>query len=261
MTLKIPNRQQFFMPRSMKYEEDGFYQASSTSGSWYTVTDYTGPGVLFQVGIYEEADVEKCRLRMTLSGLTAVTWQIDNYEGYIHSNVISDSYAAITGAWEFFAVKAEVRQDSGVAHDLAGQTHYGIFSEEKERRIIPAGDPLPDRDYTYPFDVMAVFFKSDLREEWSSKIEFLPNPGMKIFYAPDGTPLGNWKKALFGPAGIAGKDYAINQPRKVWIDDPRDGEIVVEINGQKYKAPVKGGVLVNKDLPKKNIPGIIDITE
>lgn len=119
--------------RSMEYKSDDLHQVSATAnhGTLYTVTDYSGKGILFNVGEYVNVagGYQYCYIKVTVDG-TATILDVDvtsNLCALIYANV-DQKGALIPLGLEFNAsLKVEIANDAGSAYNIAGQTHYGVF--------------------------------------------------------------------------------------------------------------------------------------
>jgi hypothetical protein len=138
------------------------------------------------------------------------------------------------------SLKVEGRRD-GDENIFYIQTTYGIYSEEFKRELITAGAALPDRSYTYPFDVMLIWFKGS--HGVSNKVQFLPPPNVDITYDKDGTPTGKYKEAAY--------DLTVNGPRAVWEQKNVTKTVPLIIDGVKYDAAIENGILIADGLPTK----------
>jgi len=151
--------------QSMTWEEDGVYQAAAAAShaTEYTCTDYTGSGKLLSMGWYQDGETAwDCYNTITIDG-NAHTWDGNVVNllcglAFCNSQTGGKSITVPLGLEFQTSLLVKFANDAAGAHILAGQTMYGILSEEYHREIILAGQPLPNRDYVYPFDVMLVHF-------------------------------------------------------------------------------------------------------
>jgi len=166
--------------QSMTWEEDVKVQ-TPVDGTWYEITNYSGVGRLMQVGAYA-AVTATAELRITTDGnahiLPKTTWITATGAVGAVEQMFRGGAAAYTGFnfnLEFTTTLViEIRRD-GDTNDLVGWASYGILSKEFKREIIPAGQPIPDRNgtprpKTYPFDLMLIWFQGS--HGISNKIQF-----------------------------------------------------------------------------------------
>jgi hypothetical protein len=139
------------------------------------------------------------------------------------------------------SLKVEVRRD-GDTNAIRCWASYGILSEEFKREVIPAGKELPNRNYTYPFDVMVVWFRGS--HGVSNKVQFPSGYKIDLSFQGDGTPVGDLKKAVF--------NTTVKSPyRENWVGSNDSVTVPVEYDNKFYLAEANSGKLVSTGLPKK----------
>lgn len=222
-------------PFSMAWEEDYLNANAGTpaDGTWYTCTDYSGKGRLFMVGMYT-VTTQTGEVKITSDGdahtLAKATVALINYM----AAGLAAGYYNFPFSLEFkSSLKVEGRRD-GDSNALTMWTSYGILSEEFKREIIPAGGTLPGRDYTYPMDVMVIWFQGS--HGISNKIQFLPSPNVSLLYDPDGNPIG-------GECKEAKYIKTVKGPRVSWEKPKGSKDIVVIAEGKQYNIKTVDGVV------------------
>ncbi|HNU70589.1 MAG TPA: hypothetical protein PKL48_02630 [Thermodesulfobacteriota bacterium] len=256
--------------RSMKVEVDVVYQAAAPAAhaALYNVTDYSGSGVLKRVSQLNPSGAEYCYLTITIDGGTAeainadgVTGQKELMYGYFSNDVSLDLYAEFNSA---LLVKIANDHASNTAN-ISGLCAYAHLSEEISREIIPAGQPLPDRDHTYPFDVLVVRYATG-----GSSIKFLSSEMPRTWFDAQGRLQGKLVKPKYNPVAIgqAGIDYETGSPKFVYEDAVEDKVVDVVLTdmdgypGSKvFSVPIVKGVIDSQYLPVKPSAIKVDATK
>lgn len=235
--------------RSMAPEEDGLMQsaAAANHATFYTATDYTGKGILVSLGLFHELNIAYLYPRVTSDG-NSMIWDVDGISEALmrcYSVLYNASnlwYSAIPFHLEFkSSLKVEIANDYGSASSIGVQVFYSIMSKEFNREIINAGQPLPDRGYTYPFDVMVVWFTGEYGV--SNKIQFPQEPKMSLHYDNDGFLQGQLRTAVFNNDVKA-------QSRYIWEDLPDDKVQAIRIDDVVYNVPLIKGKFDSRDFPE-----------
>lgn len=232
---------------STTWEEDFLNQAVTVSQTWYTVTSYSGMGILCGAAATFTTTPETGEARITIDG---TAHDLTKNTAYLVTGYGGASSPSIGQGLQFqTSLLFAIRKD-GDTNAALGWCEYGFLSEEFKREIIPAGEPIPDRDGnprpdTYPFDVMLVWFIGPYGI--SNKVEFPRGPTLEITYLPDGTPAGVVKKGQF--------NLEVKGPRRIMVPDTSDSEHIIKLHDEKeYIVSCKNGILDASLLPKKTMP-------
>ncbi|HUU39754.1 MAG TPA: hypothetical protein VMW42_02310 [Desulfatiglandales bacterium] len=245
--------------RSSSWEEDGLSQAAAAANraTLYTLTDYSGKGILIGLGYYNAISHSKGYIVITSDG-NAHAWDADSVDLKCAEMFqgISAKYIRLQKFIEFkTSLMIQIANDEPTAQDIVGGSHYSIFSKEIRREIIPAGGALPGRDYTYDFDVMLVWFQGSYGI--SNKVQFLPASQMNISHDQEGYAVGQLKQFRY--------NTEIGAPERYILEDLKeDREEIVELDGQVYKIPLIQGAFDGRDFPdfpkKPAAQSIVDLT-
>lgn len=256
--------------RSMKVEVDALYQGDASAGhsNLYTVTDYSGNGILKRVNEYNAESAGCCYFTITIDNGTteiidcdSVTNQSNIMAGYYTTDAYLDLYAEFSRS-----LLVKIANDYGLAtKNISGICCYAHLSNEIRREIIQANQPLPDRDYTYPFDVLVVHYATG-----GSSIKFLSSPMPKTWFDGEGKLQGKIVKPEYNllALGRAGVDYNPEAPKFLESDWDEDGtvDLVLEdLDGYPgsriFTVPIVKGVIDSQYLPVKPSAVIKDATK
>lgn len=252
--------------RSMKWEEDAIKQvaAAAARDTYYTLTDYTGKGILTQLGLYVP-------IAAYLSLMGAKITSDGNLHTFGDYSAINEIYYCYMRGFEYSmlgfsmhlefttSLKIEIANGNASTRDLSGVSSYSILSAEIEREILSANSKLPDRDYVYNQDVMCVHITGN-----ASKLVFKSSPQVSLTIDSNGNVSGQLMKQEFGNPGVRGEDYTDGDSRMIWIPDYSDTTAVIDVDGLQYKVPLVKGKL-EKGLVQSTVkfiePEIIDLTK
>lgn len=248
---------------SMTYEEDYVNANGGTpvSTTWYPVSDYSGSGIISSISIYAPT---------TQTG----EYRISTDGGSTHSvaQSILETVRAGTGATDFYTINVYIEFQTAFTFDIRrdGDTNaihawvnYAHLSDEFKREIIPAGQPIPNknaidgqsleyypsldesmyRPTTYDKDIMLVWFTGE--NGISNKIEWLPEEKVVVGYESDGTPNGILKRPSY--------NLDLKKPRISWAKSTKNtSKIISLLDGKDYEVSIKSGTLDSTKLPKMN---------
>lgn len=248
--------------RSMKVEQDAVYQTSAPAAhaTLYTVTDCTGAGILSVVAEYNSGGAANNYVTIAIDGGTT---EVMNANAETNLTTLISLGVVNSGWWHFAAefnasLLVKMANNHGAtAYNLTGLCLYQHLSNEVKREIIPAGEPLPNRDYTYPFDVLVVHYATG-----GTSIKFLSSEQVKTWTDPDGTVRGQLVKPAYNleALGIAGETYDPAVPKIVAAPVHETKEVEVELSDLEgypgrhvFRVPIVDGMLDNKNLPIKPV--------
>lgn len=219
--------------QSMTYTEDGIAQAGAAAAkaSYYTVTNYSsGGGRLMLVGYYNaSANTADAVVRITIDGGSAITWDADSIADECANMFqgIGGGYLSLPLNLEFTtSLLVEIANDNVGVQNIRGQTHYGVLSKEVERRVIPAGSPLPGREYTEAVDVMCIMIQSGgglasrLIYPTSQRVDLSQGKVLEYDFNTD-----------------------LNGPVRSWIQSNFTGSMKTVLNGELITIDVVNGVI------------------
>ena len=224
----------------MTWEEDylNANAGSPVDGTWYEVTNYSGQGILMGVGQSNDTtQTGELRITADSNAHTIVKASLEIVRDMFTGTNNDDGH--IPMCLEFNAtLVVEIRRD-GDTNALRGWAHYGILSEEYKREIIPAGDPLPMRDYTYPYDVMVIHFCEKVVDgqpngHLSSKIQF---PQSEII----NVGAGQVQEVAF--------NTTVKGPRYDYAQSNFTGTKQITVEDEVFDLPITNGIITPDSIP------------
>jgi len=232
--------------------------ATGSHGTLYTVTNYTGQGVLCAVGQYHATSSVDCYFDLTIDG-TNETWDAN---GVTSANAPfaggANSVIVPFGGVRFdTSLLIKVANDNAGAADITGVCVYGIGSKEIGREVISAGNPIPagtsycklhgtDRnEEVYDQDVMVITYLTDHgpnKGNISKRVIFPRADMVRVNIDPlTGKVSGQLKKQVFNVA-VGGSLFT----KEDLLDDREE---VVEVHGVQYRVNVLKGVMQANKIP------------
>lgn len=233
---------------SMTLEHDFLNANGGTpvSGTWYEVTNYSGSGRVTAWGIDLDTTYNTGEVRITTDGNAYTISKTDLYNLLDLNGTGSSGEIIFSESLEFTeTLVMEVRRD-GDTNNIVAFMKYGILSEEWKREIIPANDPVPDKDgnprtVTYNDDVMLVWFCKKVIDgqptgHISNKVVKLPKHKLSVS-SGNGT--------INGQVVVPAFNTTVNGERLSWstsTDSSYDGIYSVKHNGESYSMTIEDGV-------------------
>ena len=144
---------------------DDVYSAALADQAFATVVNYSsGAGRLSAISWYHEDLWHETSVGINIDGageVLAAPGDAKSGEGWQSGEAQKYGGAAPFNLEFTSSLVVRVKNNDGAAaKNTGGAAWYGILSHEVERLIIPAGDPLPDRNYTEPMDVLCIMIDS-----------------------------------------------------------------------------------------------------
>lgn len=255
--------------RSMKVEIDKMSQASAAAdhATLYTVADYSGAGILTLIGQRVATGGGICAyIEATLDNGTAETSEFQTTGTHTTIARVPEGVVLNFNAEFSSALKVRIANNHATnAYNIHGLVTYQHLSEEIRREIIEANQPLPNRDYTYPFDVLVVYYATG-----GSSIKFLSSAQLITSFDSQGKLQGKMIQPVYNTAalGVAGKDYNPTAPKFSVQDLVEDGTVDVVLSdldgypgAHTFKVPIVKGVIDNTYLPSKSLTVKVDATK
>lgn len=245
------------------YTEDSFQDNAAATSTWFTVTDYSGAGVVWEIGGRVNVGGEGSiylDLEITTDGNVSVhdlttnptsNRILVNYDGF---NADGARIRTNMGFDDNF--KFRIGHTQGAPLLLNGIAIYGIYSEEFKREIIPAGEvipvpkgrkPRPEGGNTYPVDTMLVWYTG--KRGIANKVVQLPPPKVHMRYDYKRNKFfGELKKYEFNTDEIG-----LSRPKHIVakLEEDRTYELV-EYAGKTYRVPIVKGDVVHEGITLVN---------
>ena len=216
--------------QSMTPVYDEGYQASLTAAASVTVIDYSGSGRLMTITWYHATVQDDVEIGITVDGGSEDKADLDGTNalvslGYMESNAATAGKVALSLEFTTSLV-VKIYNGNAAAKNTGGTGYYGILSHEIDRIIIPAGDPIPHRNYTSDKDVMCIMIKG------SGRI------GSRLIYPVEETI--NLKSLEVQESQFI---TDLNKPVRKFVKKPITGTKQIIIDGTYYDITVNNGVI------------------
>jgi len=237
--------------------------AAASHGTLYTITTYTGQGVLCAVGQVNAESSIDCYFDLTIDG-TNETW--DANEVISASTPFAGGTNSVImpfGGIRFdTSLLVKMANDNAATQNITGVCVYGIGSVEYNREIIMAGEPIPAGttykeyygtpyviDERYNTDVMVITYLTEHGSNagnLSTRVIFPKYNKVDILIDKNtGKISGRLKKPVF--------NLSPHMPHFNYEDCDEDCEQIIDVNGNKYKINVLGGIAQTNKIPPISI--------
>ena len=151
--------------QSMTPVYDDAWEAALADQAAATIVNYSsGAGRLSYLVWFHEDSEKEVEIGINIDGGGEVKADLDATNtniplGFQGSAGGTSAFASLNLEFTSSCVLKIYNDDGAAAKNTGGGVFYGILSHEVERLIIPAGDPLPDRNYTEPADVLCIMIQ------------------------------------------------------------------------------------------------------
>lgn len=145
---------------------DDAYNAALADNAAITVVNYSsGAGRLSTIGWYQGDSQTEVGVGINIDGGGEDIAELDD-TNILCAHSYGVQYAVVLSGVAYFNLEFQsslvvkcYNRDGAGAKAVGGSSWYGILSEEVERLVIPAGSPLPHRDYVESEDVLCIMIR------------------------------------------------------------------------------------------------------